>query len=173
MISTNFFRWTGMLIIMVSALSLTQAQMVLQLEKTGSVKRIRYFPGDTIEFKSTLFPDTWLKRVITEIRTDENLFVSGSDKYNLNSITHIRMANRATPIVAGAFYAIGVTSFLAAGGFWIAGYPPNTLSVIFSTVPFGIAWLIQKLFPYKTYRISNNRRLRALDLNFYPVEIKP
>jgi len=152
-----------------------EAQVVLQLEKTGSVKKIRYYIGDVIEFQTKQLPDVWQKRMITAIQPDENVFRSDQDIFNVSMITHIRRDSRYNPVISIFLISGGVASILASTGFYIRGFRPDSwvLPIVIPAAAILIGWLIRKYGKYKTIRIGPNRRLRTLDLNFYPFDEGP
>jgi len=158
--------------IMVALPSMMQGQVVLQLEKTGSVKRIRYYKGDIIEFKTKQLPETWQKRMITDILPDQNVFKSDNDIFNVNTITHIRQESGYGPIISTALFSIAVVSVLASAGFYIRGIRPDSwvlpIAIPVTAAIFG--WLVKRFWKYKIYHVGSKRRLRTMDLNFYPLE---
>jgi len=151
------------------------AQMVLQLEKTGSVKRVRYYVGDIIEFKTIHLPDVWQKRLITEIRPDKNLFMSDTDMFNVNTITHIREDSKWGPIISVGLYSIAVVSVLTSAGLYVQGFRPDNWapSIIVPAAAAVLGWLVKRFWRYKIYHVGAKRRLRTLDLNFYQFEVEP
>jgi hypothetical protein len=152
------------------------AQMVLQLEKTGSVKKVRYYVGDIIEFKTIHLPETWQRRMITDIRPNESVFISDSDRFNVASITHIRREASTGQIVSLFLYSAGISSLLASTGFLIRGIQPAVSWYLVVGIPVGAiitAWLVRKYWKYKVYPVGSKRRLRTLDLSFYPTNSFP
>lgn len=152
-----------------------EAQMVLQLEKTGSVKKIRYYVGDVIEFQTKQFPEVWQKRLITAIQPDQNIFKSDDDIFNVSMVTHIRRDSRYNPIISVFLISGGVASILASTGFYLRGFRPDSwlLPIVIPAAAIIIGWLLRKYGKKKTIRIGPNRRLRTLDLNFYPFDDEP
>lgn len=152
-----------------------EAQMILQLEKTGSVKKIRYYVGDVIEFQTKQFPEVWQKRLITAILPDQNIFKSDDDIFNVSMITHIRRDSRYNPIISVFLISGGVASILASTGFYLRGFRPDSwlLPIVIPAAAIIIGWLLRKYGKKKTIRIGPNRRLRTLDLNFYPFDAEP
>ena len=154
----------------------SSAQMVLQLEKTGSVKKVRYYIGDIIEFKTVQLPETWQRRMITDIRPDENSFISDADRFNVASITHIRREASTGQIVSLFLYSAGISSLLASTGFLIRGIQPAVSWYLVVGIPVGAiitGWLVRKYWKYKVYPVGSKRRLRTLDLSFYPTNSFP
>jgi len=151
---------------------ISEGQVVLQLEKTGSVKRIRYYKGDIIEFKTKQLPETWQKRLITDILPDQNVFLSDNDIFNVNTITHIRQDSGYGPIISTALFSIAVVSVLTSAGFYIRGIRPDSwvLPVLVPVTAAILGWVIQRFWKYKIYHVGSKRRLRTMDLNFYPFE---
>lgn len=150
----------------------TSAQVVMQIEKTGSIKKERYHIGDEIEFETTNLPGVWQKRVITDIRPGDNVFTSGTDMFNLAHITRVRRINSMATVISSVLYSVGATSAIASATAFTFGFRPDnwTLVVIFAVAPFGVGYLVRKIFKYKTFRIGPKRKLRALDLTYYPVD---
>lgn len=167
----NFIKYTAIVFFCFFSISI-YGQVVMQIEKTGSIKKERYYIGDEIEFETANFPGVWQKRIITDIRPDDNVFISNTDMFNLSNVLRVRRISPTTSVIASVLYSIGGTSIIGSATAYTFGFRPDnwTLVIIFAVAPFGVGWLVSKLFKYKTFRIGPNRRLRALDLTYYPPE---
>lgn len=152
-----------------------QAQKVMQIEKVGSLKNYRYMAGDEFEYQILSLPGVWSKATIIEVLTDQNVVHTTNGLINLATITKIRKKNESR--FKNAFviflYSSAISTIIYSGRAWILGTPPNWISLTMSTAPFLVGYLIQKIFKYKTMRMGPGYRLRAIDLTFYPQDIRP
>lgn len=147
------------------------AQNVLQVERFGSLRKVRYMAGDEIEFQTTRLPGIWVRKTIVEIFPDEQVIRFEDELTNIQTITKVRRINDSwvKKVVVGFLYSSAVSTTIYSTLAWIFGTPPNWISITLATVPWGLGWLVNKIFKYNTYRIGKAYRLRALDLNFYPL----
>lgn len=159
---------------LITAVSL-QAQKVMQIEKVGSLKNYRYMAGDEFEYQILSLPGVWSKATIIEIMTDQNVVHTTNGLINLGTVTKVRRVNESR--LKNAFviflYSSAISTIIFSGRAWILGTPPNWISYTMATAPFLVGYLIQKIFKYKTMRIGPGYRLRAIDLTFYPQDIRP
>lgn len=148
----------------------SNAQKLLQIEKTGSQKTHRFYIGDPITFQLN-GEKGWYERTITDINVDANTLIFSNGSVSIDKIKKVRtFKNRAwsRALSTNAFYGAGSFVILSLLG-TLADVSLSAATVIIpgTTVLVGLA--IRFIFRQKTHRIGKRRRLRALDLTFYKI----
>ncbi len=153
----------------------SKAQKCLQLERAGSLKKIRYYIGDDITFKLYNDDAGWYTRTITEIDVDGRKLDFFGHRVSIDSISMIQMKRgNGMQIVGGALQVGGANTIL-----FSITYPlfnnasPDWVGVGSGVAIMGIGTMLRWLFKTKRFVIGKNKRLRLLDLNFGPPVIPP
>ncbi len=147
------------------------AQKYVQIETYGKIKTLRFAEGDEIEFQHSQFPNVWMKRQILKIDADEQMMYLTDAVIPLRTIYKVRIDNPSflRHAIFAFAYSSAVSTFLYSGWTWIfVGVPPNWIAITIVAAPFTIGYFIKKWTKYKVYHINQRRRLKALDLSFYP-----
>jgi len=146
------------------------AQKILQIEKVGSTKLVRFYLGNEITFKLKN-QEGWFTRRIEDIDANQNLVLFEEQGFvNIKDISFIRRseANRRSKDIGNSMYIFG-----ANWGFWslastLVGDELTWLAVIVPAVAFVIGIVIKWLGKKKVWKMGQRRRLRVLDLEFFP-----
>ncbi len=147
-----------------------EAQQVLSLETYGKIKSRRFAIGDEIEFQTSRFPDVWMKRTLYAIDADHQTLNIGDGWIPVSSITKIRIDNPSfwRKVGFALAYSSAVGTFSGSAWAWVfAGVPPDWIAISIIIAPFTIGELIKRATRYRTYKIGQRHRVKALDLNFY------
>ncbi len=145
-------------------------QTFIQMEKYGSLKVKKYYPGDQMTFRIKSLGNSWLTETIEDIRVEENYVVFSNRIVALNDITAIRSyrPSRWSKPWSNRLYMFGISW----GGFsllgTLAGWPLTWAAAIVPATSFAAGLLIRTLFKHKTYKLGKKRWLRALNLNPLP-----
>lgn len=137
------------------------------MEKRGSFKVRRYYPGDEVAFRIA-GDDTWYAEEILDVLVDDDLVLFANRVVPVEKITHIRsfkMQRWSKPFgrqlynfsIGWIVYSLGATLF---------GNPLTTSVILVPAVASATGFLLQKLFRKRTFKIDGRRRLRVLDLSF-------
>jgi hypothetical protein len=157
--------------LLVSIASVTlEAQQVLSLETYGKIKARRFTIGDEIEFQTSRFPDTWMKRTLYAIDADNQVVNIGDGWIPVSSITKIRIDNPSfwRKVGLALAYSAAVATFSGSAWAWVfAGVPPDWIAISIIIAPFTIGELINRATRYRTFKIGQRHRVKALDLSFY------
>jgi hypothetical protein len=147
------------------------AQKYVQIETYGKIKPLRFTEGDEIEFQHSQFPNVWMKRQILRIDADEQMMYLADAVIPLRTIYKVRIDNPSflRQAIFAFAYSSAVSTFLYSGWAWIfVGVPPNWIAIAIVAAPFTLGYLIKKWTRYKVYNINHRRKIKALDLSFYP-----
>jgi len=151
--------------------SCSEAQKFMQMEKRGSTKVKRYYPGDDILFKVKDDVE-WQDAIIHDILVDENLILLGTGKLiNIDDIIAIKSIKGAgwSKAIANKFYLFGINWTVLSlitelVGYW--SFTWGTAIIAIGAVVTG--WLIHTIFKSRVYKIGKKRKLRLLDLTMSP-----
>jgi hypothetical protein len=146
-----------------------KGQIYLQLERSGSLKTLRYSPGDILTFSLKNDDKGWHERFIVSLDAAQNRIVLQDVVISLDSIESILLERKAAgaQIVGTALQAGGINLILYAGqdaifrdrDFDWTATVSGLLNIIVGTA-------IKKIFRRSVFRISPRKRLRIVDLNF-------
>jgi len=144
------------------------AQKFLQMERVGSFKVKRYYPGEQVTFKMK-GDDTWYTEDILDVLIEDDIVLFTYRAVRIEDISHLRSFKRKkwSKPVGQQLYNFGAGWLIFSLGGAIIGDPP--LSQQAFTVPLAagaLGFLVQKIFRHQTYKMGKNRRLRLLDLSF-------
>ena len=145
-------------------------QKLLQLERGGSLKTIRYYIGDEITFQLWNDDVGWYNRVILDIDVDRNLIVFENHALPIDSISMIQLDRSKAWQVFGTALQYGGVGMAASSLAWSAvesrpvDWTGIGTSLACSAVGTGMKYAMRK----KKFKIGKRKRLRLLDLNFGP-----
>jgi hypothetical protein len=150
-------------------MSLIHGQRYLQLERSGTLKTIRYSDGDILTFRLRNDDKGWYQRTIISLDVGSGRIVFADVVMPLDSIEAIRLERRAAgaQIVGTALQAGGINLLLFTG--YDAIFRDRNVDWVAMTS--GIAniaagTLIKRVFRHAVFRISDRKRLRLIDLDF-------
>ena len=147
---------------------LSLAQVHLQLERFNNPKSLKFYAGQTLEFKLKEYPDSWKKFEILDMKAEENILVLEDRFYKLDEFSEIRIRH---PFVksfgkrlvqfSGVWFAYGGIASVASENYTIGG------AEIITGLSAGLAGLLMnKLFDKRKLKLSNKKRLRIVDTRF-------
>lgn len=145
------------------------AQNVLQIEKYGSAKTKKIFIGEELEYrlKGT---DEWRLGVIERLIPEQEIIVFGDRYINMKEIEALRYRRGWAKASRQIFFFFGAGwSGFALIGTATDGNPSTNYQwsdALVTGVSWLTAWLIPKIFKYKTVKLGKRRWLRMLDLSF-------
>ena len=144
-----------------------QSQEYLQLEIKNSLKNIRFAPSQKLVYKTKDFPKDWQKRKIDYFIYENDLIVFNNGVENVKNITEIRVFQPLPFYVSKALYLFSLRS-LVFGGIDIIyrGRSLQGKDLVYTVVPAGLAFFLDKFVSFKRYKIGKNTNLRLLDLRF-------
>ena len=162
--------WTLLLFLLIAGWLSASAQRYLQMERRGSYKVKRYSPGDEVTFRLRGAP-TWYSEEIREILIDDNLILFANRAVPVEDISHFRRfgGRRWSIPVWRQLYIFGVVWFVFSLGDALIGGTLDAFDFIVPGAAGALGFLIQKIFRRRTYKMSDKRRLRLLDLSFSPL----
>ncbi len=144
------------------------AQKILQIEKVGSHKHIRFYPGNEVTFKLKNAKG-WFTRRIEDMDAEQNLVLFEEQGFvNINDIVAIQKtgAKRKWKAIGNSLYVFGLN-----WGFWslagtLIGDELTWLAAIVPASAFALGSVIKWLGKGKVWKMGKRRRLRVLDLGF-------
>jgi hypothetical protein len=145
------------------------AQVFLQLEKSGTLKTIRYYEGDVLTFRLRNDDKGWHERTIVSLDTEGRRIIFPGVAVHIDSMEAIRLDRKAVAaqIVGSALQIGGINLMLFEG--YEAIFTSNDVDwVAFASgaLNIGVGTLVKKIFRRAVFRVSPRKRLRVLDLNF-------
>ena len=146
------------------------SQKLLQLEKSGSLKTVRFYTGDVMTFMLRNDDKGWHTRTIEDFDLANNRIVFHNYVLPLDSIEMIQLnRNQVMQIVGGALQGGGVNMMLFSTYYSV--FRDRSMewgTFISGAANVGIGTLLRKLFRKKRFKPGKRKRLRLLDLNFGP-----
>jgi hypothetical protein len=147
----------------------TDAQVFLQLEKTGTLKTFRYTEGDLLTFRLKNDDKGWYERTIVSIDAPGNRLVFPDVSLSVDSIEAIRLERKAVgaQILGGALQIGGINQILFTA--YYAIFQDRKLdwtSMGFGALNVVVGTVLKRLFRHPVFRVSQRKRLRLIDLNF-------
>ncbi len=147
------------------------AQKLLQLEKYGSLKNVRFYIGEELKFQLRNDDKGWYTRTITDIDVDNGYLIFVNYPLHIDSIAMIQLPRTsAMQIVGGALQVGGINSIVFSLGYnpIFRNEPVNWEGVGFGALGILVGTVIRKLFKTKKFKLGKRKRLRLLDLSFGP-----
>lgn len=152
----------------ISSITQTNAQVVLYMEIMGDAKPIKYYEGQTLSFKSEEYPDEWQDIKIDRIIDEEKLVLYPGGMLKLADITDVRRSRGWANTIGYMLQTFG-TAWLAFGGVAHFAYSNFTFggdTLAIGATAMASGYLIRKLMKYKKYKIGRRNRLKILDLSW-------
>jgi len=131
------------------------AQKILQLEKTNSLKVKKYYIGDVLTFQLKEEGKTWFTEAI------EDILVKVED---ITAIRSFRVQRWSKPLAKSLnLFGLswGVLSLLSP----LAGTPLTWAALVVPLASFAVSGIVRVLFRYRTYKIGKKRRMRLLNMD--------
>ena len=158
------------LLLIASASQALSAQKLLQLEKAGTMKVIRFYIGDELTFQIRNDDVGWYTRTINDIDVDRNRLVFNNYSLPIDSISMIQLPKSKVWQVVGGALQIGGIAMAMSSAYWsITQNEPADWAALGTSA--GIALLgtgMRKGMRKKKFKIGPYKRLRVLDLSFGP-----
>ena len=151
------------------SVSVCHAQKFLQMEKAGTFKVKRYYPGDEVTFKIS-GDDSWYTEEILDVLVDDGLVLFSYRAIPVTDITHIRSfkMQRWSKPIGNQLYNFGLGWLVFSLGAALAGTPLTNAVIVVPASSGIIGFLIQKIFRRRTFKMNKSRKLRLLNLTFSP-----
>jgi hypothetical protein len=143
------------------------AQKFIQVEKSNSTKTVKWYIGNEINIQLEGEEDNWRKYVIQDIDYENKTIEFPTGKIALSKIAKVRTEIGLTQKIGNTLMTFGLAA-TAIDGISIAINRGGGFFIIVGPISFVTGWLIKKLFKYKTYKMSKDIRLRAMDLTLVP-----
>lgn len=151
-----------------------EAQKVVQIERYGRSKTIKYGVGDELTYSLKSAPGDYYTSTILELYPDlQSILFDSGGAVQIDQIAAFRYprSNRWAKNMGVTFFGFAVTSiFYSILDTLINERDPSPFqyqAVIGSTAIGGILYF---LIPVKVIRFGERKRLRVIDLTFYPME---
>ncbi len=152
------------------------AQKVLQIERYGKAESEKIYIGHEIDYRLN-GNDYFLRATIEDFNIDNNVIVLADRYVPVNEINALRYY-RTWPKAMGTsifWFGIGWSSF-AVVGTATDGDPSTSYrwsDALVTGTSAVTALILPKLFRRKILKIGKRKRLRMLDINFYPDTSSP
>jgi hypothetical protein len=147
------------------------AQKFLQLEKSGSLKRTRFYPGETLKFSFRSDPKIFYTREIIGLNVGQqeiffpDVIVPIDSIYAVQLIGSNSWAKRwsRTLLVFSASWAVyNVADVL------YSDRRPQAFHYVVGGASFALSWILRWFIKERRKKIGKKNRLRILDLSFSP-----
>jgi len=145
------------------------AQKVLQIEKFGDPKTRKIFPGESVFIQTEQNPDFWFEAVIEDLLPDAQAIVFYDRIITIKDIKAIKFRKKSA--AHGMGKALQVSWLVPAAYEMIYGSinpPVDWKSLAYIGGGAIVLGALLRLIPPKKYKMGKKRRLRVLDLTFYP-----
>ena len=166
---SQILKYVFLFILCCSSVSVSNAQVYLQIEKFGSLKTIQIFEGQTINFKTREYPKTWRSATISRILPEDNSFVMDGDIFQPEDLHAISFPEKSLAYNIGTqLQRMGLGLILYGGIADLAGWQdiaPEAYISFASLSTFGT--LMKFLFRRRIFKFNKRRRLRIVDTRFF------
>jgi hypothetical protein len=145
-----------------------QSPIFLQLERFNNPKSIKFYEGETLEFRLKEYPDTWKKHEIIDFKADEQLVVFEEQYYSIEEFKDLRIRHNVVKSLGNRFMQASAVWFVYGGIATLAvdNYTIGKRDVILGGSVALIGLLMNKVFDKRRVRLSKKKRLRVMDLRF-------
>jgi len=145
-----------------------QQPIYLQIEELNYTDVIKYYPGQTLHYTTTDYPNTWRKSKILKIIPEDQLIVLETGYITPDKINSIRRKRTATLAISHGLskFAAGWFIYGAYASIADSGYKMSWRDVIIGAALAGVGWVVRKLFKWKRYHMGKIYRLRIIDIRF-------
>ncbi len=144
-------------------------QVYVQLEKSGTLRTVRYAAGDVLTFQLKHDDAGWYDRTIYDLDIEHQKIIFPDVVVSIDSIEAIRLNKKATAaqIIGTAMQAGGINLILFTGYYAIfedrnVDWKAMTSAVL--DIAAGTA--IKRIFRHKVFRPGPRKHIRLLDLRF-------
>jgi len=164
----RFFLASSFAILLLILALPAKAQQVMQIETYGKAKTKKIYAGQTIQYRLKNQKKDWLTGVIEAYRMEDRLVVLTDRYVHLDSIAALRYDRKWGQAVGKSMFWFGTAwSAFAAVGTLTDGDPESNYRWSDAAVTGGFwlgAFLTQRLFRYKYYKMEGRHRLRLVDM---------
>lgn len=164
-------RYLLCLLALLCSLTLT-AQKVVQIERYGRAKTTKIPLGEEITYRLK-GDDAWHTRVIEDINVEQGLIVSVDRYIKIADIEALRYSRGWPKAVGKQLFWLGAGwSLYGVIGNLADGNPDTNYrwgDAAVTGTAWGLSLLLPKVFKYRKIKMGERRRLRAVDINFYPL----
>jgi hypothetical protein len=147
------------------------AQKIVQLEKSGSLRTQRLYIGDEIVFKLKNDETGWYERVINDIDPIRKLIILHDVVIHVDSIDSVQLPAKAfLPVLFGGAFQVGGINLILFNLYYsiFRDQKLEWTSIAFGGINYLVGTLIRKIGRQKIFRTGVRKRIRLLDLNFNP-----
>lgn len=160
---TKFLLFLGLFIFACSA----NAQLFLNLEKTGSPYGKRIYPGKVMVFKIE-GDEMWRSSELIEIIPETNILVFEDQAHKVEDLKFIRDDSRSkwSGPLGTSLFTFGLSwSFYATGAHLFDDtYTYSKRDAILTGSTMLVGWSVRRLFRFKTLKLEKNYGLRIIDM---------
>ena len=145
-------------------------QKVLQIEKYGKAKTIKYYIGESLQFQLNGDRSYWYEDVMQDILVEEGIVVFGNRAVKVESISALKSGNKRRWLnnFGNSLYVFGIGwAFFSLADLLVGGQLTWAAAIVPATA-FALGWIIRKIGRPRTYKIGKKRRLRLLNLSPMP-----
>lgn len=147
------------------------AQKVLQIERYGRAKTTKIYLDEEITYRLK-GDDAWYTRVVEDLNVEQGLIISVDRYIKIADITTLRYDRPWSKAVGKQLFWLGAGwSLYGVVGNLADGNPDTQYrwgDAAVTGTAWGLSWLVPRVFKYKKIKMNERRRLRAVDINFYP-----
>ncbi|MBL7794556.1 MAG: hypothetical protein JNK77_19640 [Saprospiraceae bacterium] len=148
------------------------AQKVLQIERYGRAKTTKIHLGEELTYRLK-GDNVWHTRAMEDLNIEEGLIVMPDRYVKIADIEALRYSRGWPRAVGRQLFWLGAGwSLYGLIGNLADGDPDTNYRLGDAAVTgtaWGLSWLVPRVFKYKKIKMGERRRLRAVDINFYPV----
>jgi hypothetical protein len=165
-------RFTFICLLLSAAYNTVIAQKALVLEKGSSLRTHKFFVGDQLVFKLKSYEKDWFEEYIVDIEVSEGYLILENRIVSVDQISAIQirdgggLARRLSSLFTKFSYSWGFWTLVSAA----FGDKITTGTIGIGLGSFAVGQLFKLAF-FKTFKVSDRKRLRLIDLTFY--EVKP
>lgn len=146
---------------------ISEAQVFVQLEKSYSSRKWRFYPNSSITYKLKGKDNAWKTETIQRVVPTNSLFITENGMIRLEDIDVIRFHRTFPKFFEKKMYIFaGGWAFFNVIGELIKEDKFTKNDVIIVGTSAGSGFLINQIFKHKNCKIGKKYRLRTLDLNF-------
>lgn len=146
---------------------ISEAQVFVQLEKSYSTRKWRFYPNSSITYKLKGNDNAWKTATIQRVMPENSLFITENGIVKLEDIATVRFHRPFPRFFEKKMYVFaGAWAFFNVIGELIKEdkFTKNDAIIVGSSA--GSGFLVKQFFKNKNCKIGKKYRLRTLDLNF-------
>ncbi len=143
----------------------TTAQIYLQIEKFNQARTIKLSPGESLEYTTYQYPDTWVRQKIRYILPEENKIVLDEGIFDISEFKDIRFYRKWARVMGNQLMNFSTVWFVYGGiASLTSDFTFNTGDLLIGGTPLVTGFVIKKAFYKRKIRMGKNGRLRIVDL---------